>query len=684
MSVTLEERVHASAASEPAARPAKFDGNQHGAGYRPDIDGLRAIAILPVVLFHFFPSLLKGGFAGVDVFFVISGFLISGIIFRELDEGRFSFREFYKRRVNRIFPALILVLASILAFGWFTLLPDDYALLGKHAAAGAGFVQNLTLWGEAGYFDRASELKPLMHLWSLAIEEQFYIFYPLLVWGAWRLGINILWMLAGIIALSFWQNIWWLGQDITGSFFLPQARFWELLAGGLVAWFTVRGGRLTAGLTLAAPSLMTRHVMSVAGLVATIGGMALLHKASLFPGWWAVLPVGGAALMIAAGPQAVVNRLVLANRVMVLVGLISYPLYLWHWPVISLAMLVEDGTPSRLTRLGLMVLSFGLAWATWQLLEKPLRFGWRSGWKPLVLSLCLITLAGGGFAIYRAGGVEQRFMGDEIREFARIPNSYEFFDYGNMVRWGRCHSVSVEVALTKDCFAPTEEAVFLWGDSYAAALYGGMERVRDRHVYPHHISQLTDGHGPPFLRDDAKTEDGKTLRQANENRLAMVERFRPRVVLINWMPQGSNAVYDMDMAIDMLADLVSRIRAVSPASRVLILGPVPEWQGSLLRQVINYYIRNGSLPPRYMRDGLIPVIAEWDRYFKANVGRLGGAEYLSAVDAMCNADGCITRLSNNPRDLTAVDWGHLTPAGGDHLIEALRERIFLPAPASGR
>ncbi|WP_090383356.1 acyltransferase family protein [Pseudomonas anguilliseptica] len=167
--------------------------------YRPDIDGLRALAILPVVAYHAFPRFAPGGFIGVDIFFVISGYLISMIIFKSLMNNNFVFTEFYAHRIKRIFPALILVAGSCYTFGWFALLPDEFKQLGKHIAAGMGFVQNFVLWKEAGYFDVASDQKPLLHLWSLAIEEQFYLIYPLLIWLAWKVRLNVL---AGIILLG--------------------------------------------------------------------------------------------------------------------------------------------------------------------------------------------------------------------------------------------------------------------------------------------------------------------------------------------------------------------------------------------------------------------------------------------------------------------------------------------------
>jgi peptidoglycan/LPS O-acetylase OafA/YrhL len=210
--------------------------------YRPDIDGLRAIAVLSVVAFHAFPLRMKGGFIGVDVFFVISGFLISTIIFENLGKGTFSFTEFYARRVKRIFPALAVVLGACLIFGWLALLPDELNQLGKHIAAGAGFVSNLVLWGEAGYFDNAAETKPLLHLWSLGIEEQFYIVWPLLVWLAWKRKFNFLVLAAFLAFVSFALNIKGIKQDHIAAFYSPLTRFWELLCGALLARYSFLKG----------------------------------------------------------------------------------------------------------------------------------------------------------------------------------------------------------------------------------------------------------------------------------------------------------------------------------------------------------------------------------------------------------------------------------------------------------
>ena len=204
--------------------------------YRSEIDGLRAFAVLSVVAFHAFPNWLKGGFIGVDVFFVISGFLITSHIFENLDKGQFSFTDFFGRRIRRIFPALILVMACTLAFGWFALLADEFAQLGKHVASGAAFITNFILVDESGYFDNAAETKPMLHLWSLAVEEQFYIVWPLVLWLAWKRKFNLLTITILVAVVSFYLNLRFVKSHPTETFFWPVGRFWELLSGSVLAW----------------------------------------------------------------------------------------------------------------------------------------------------------------------------------------------------------------------------------------------------------------------------------------------------------------------------------------------------------------------------------------------------------------------------------------------------------------
>jgi len=384
--------------------------------YRPDIDGLRAIAVLSVVAFHAFPAWMKGGFIGVDVFFVISGFLISTIIFENLDRGTFSFGEFYARRVKRIFPALLLVLIACFAFGWFALLADEYKQLGKHIAAGAGFVSNLVLWDEAGYFDNSAETKPLLHLWSLGIEEQFYIVWPVVLWFAWKRKFNLLTLTILVAFVSFYLNLKGIKKDAIVTFFSPQTRFWELLAGSTLAWFSLYKKDAFANYKLKIDGwlakLIYRETVEVDGkalsnVTSFLGSLFLAYgfwritHDIIFPGKWAVIPVSGAILIILAGPKAWINRKMLSNKIAVWFGLISFPFYLWHWPLLSFARIVEGEVPSRSIRIAAVVLSVVLAWFTYKLVERPLRFGTHGKIKVVTLVLLVAIVGSLGYYTYR-------------------------------------------------------------------------------------------------------------------------------------------------------------------------------------------------------------------------------------------------------------------------------------------
>lgn len=358
--------------------------------YRSDIDGLRALAVLAVVAFHAFPNSVKGGFIGVDIFFVISGYLISTIIFENLDKGTFSFSEFYARRIKRIFPALLLVLAACFVFGWLALLADELKQLGKHIAAGVGFVSNIVLWSEIGYFDNSAETKPLLHLWSLGVEEQFYLAWPLLLWFAWKQKFNLLTITILIAIVSFSLNIYAVKQDLQAAFYSPQTRFWELLSGSLVAWFALYKKDLCINIKVKIESFLTiviyrdkqatgikifSNILSLIGLLILIYGFWRINKEARFPGKLALVPVFGTVLIIAAGTRAWINRVILSNKAAVWFGLISFPLYLWHWPLLTFARIVSNELPSPEVRVAAIILSIALAWITVKMIEKPFRFG---------------------------------------------------------------------------------------------------------------------------------------------------------------------------------------------------------------------------------------------------------------------------------------------------------------------
>jgi len=387
--------------------------------YRSEIDGLRAFAVLSVVAFHAFPSWLKGGFIGVDVFFVISGFLITSHIFENLDKGQFSFTDFFGRRIRRIFPALILVMASSLAFGWFALLADEFAQLGKHVASGAVFITNFILVDESGYFDNAAETKPMLHLWSLAVEEQFYIVWPLVLWFAWKRRFNLLTITILVAIVSFYLNIRFVKSHPIETFFWPIGRFWELLSGSILAWLLLYKSDLLSRFKLwidkflvriihskevEADGSTTSNLMSLFGLLLLVYGVVRINESLSFPSKWALIPVLGAVLIIASGSKAWLNRVFLMNPIAVWFGLISYPLYLWHWPILSFLQIVEGEMPHRDARILAVLLSIFLAWVTYRFIERPIRFGSMKSVKSIAL-IGLITIVGSvGFWVDYVGG----------------------------------------------------------------------------------------------------------------------------------------------------------------------------------------------------------------------------------------------------------------------------------------
>ena len=441
-------------------------------GYRPDIDGLRAIAVLGVLGFHLFPEYVPGGFIGVDIFFVISGYLISSVIFDGLVKGKFSFSHFYARRVIRIFPALLCVFFASFIFGWFVLLPDEYGLLGKHIANGAVFISNWMLYSESGYFDPSSDTKLLLHLWSLGVEEQFYIFWPGIAWLIWHWRQHLIPIIMGLLAASFIYGLYKLGVDPVGAFYLPQARFWELLGGALIAAYALQldqEGGLTKPLQRYGVRIdHLQYACSLIGLAILVWSIFFISKRNPYPGFWGVLPVLGAGLILIAGPQAVVNQL-LSRKILVWFGLISYPLYLWHWPLYVYVRIIEGVDLSLAIRIGIALASVALAWLTYRFIEVPIRFG-EIKVRVLVWALCILMAVCGfvAFNTMQREGLPFRLSIKVLAENAL------------QLQWGRSktHHCPPQFGITEGyCYIGGDAQklkVAVMGDSTANALAYGL------------------------------------------------------------------------------------------------------------------------------------------------------------------------------------------------------------------
>jgi peptidoglycan/LPS O-acetylase OafA/YrhL len=457
--------------------------------YRPDIDGLRAVAVLAVVWFHASPATLSGGFAGVDVFFVISGYLISRNIFRLMDAGIFALSGFYVKRALRILPALLAVLSVSLLLGWLVLLPDEYASLGKHTFGGAVFVSNFLLLGEVGYFDKDALTKPLLHLWSLGIEEQFYVVWPLSLIAAWKLGANRAVLVIALLVLSFFYSIHSLNQNADEAFYLPLSRFWELMVGAVIAsWHQSPGyglgnrlsDRLRDGLggrinnrlmRNSVAALFIANFLPVFGII-VIGICYLTAEHGVrFPGYWAMLPTLGAAAVILTDPQCWFSKNMLASKPLVFIGLISYPLYLWHWPLLAFSRIVygPDLSPAIT---GLIVLgSLICAYLTYALLERPIRFGSHLVTKAVCLVLLTLLMGSVGLVIRDQHGFPDRPF---IKEYRAITNLLEgpFWTYTTNDICTQRNPGEFRYFCTQSQDSPPE--IILLGNSFANHLYAGL------------------------------------------------------------------------------------------------------------------------------------------------------------------------------------------------------------------
>jgi len=692
--------------------------------YRPDIDGLRAIAVLSVLIFHAFPEWLSGGFVGVDIFFVISGYLISMIIFENVAEQRFSIKEFYMRRINRIFPALILVLIACYVFGWLNLLADDFAQLGKHIAGGASFISNLILWNESGYFDKLAEVKPLLHLWSLGIEEQFYIFWPIFICFISRWPKKVLPAILVVTAISFASNIALIANYPVATFYSPITRFWELLFGSLLAYWTLyspAANRTTA---------THKNITSVLGLALIIFAIFSLNQKSLFPGWWALLPTVGATLMIAAGPQAWCNRHILSLQWMVWVGLISFPLYLWHWPLLALARIQEGGSLGVPDRLILVALSILLSWATYQFVEKPIRFKFRyRTQKNITLVILMILIGYLGYNCFDRKGIEFRH-----KFFIKQISNYTFDKVAEQ-RQHTCFLMDKGDDVTnfsKVCIHEDRPfKLVLWGDSHGGSIYPGFNELEKENEKVA-VTQFTAAGCGGLLPTD---EQGEFCRNANALAIEEILKIKPNLVVIYkaWHP---HYLY-------LVKPTLEKLQAADIP--VLVIGPTPRWSDDLPRMVYRYWRKHKELPPSYSNEGLannllimktdnlgelrkdfkkqnlpFPVTleefdleagikksavdfqklnqAKFGSYFSAQaivcdkkacfipmqtlnddlkkVVVASGGNYYSAYDLFCNEQGCLNRIPGSENALTTLDEDHITPAAARYLVRDLQKRFL--------
>ena len=377
--------------------------------------------MLLVIVFHAFPDVLPGGYLGVDIFFVISGYLVTRILIKESSSGRISIRDFYARRVRRIFPALITIFGAVLFAGWFLLRASEFTQLSKHVLGGATFSSNIMLWKESGYFDNISETKPLLHLWSLGVEEQFYLGLPVLMYLTTKVTTpsRRSLLIAVPTLASFCYCIDISRVDVTAAFYSPLSRMWELLAGSLLASLLSDSKTNSSKISNFSPYV---------GIGLIFVGVSLSNFGGTAPGYWASLPVFGTALLISCTSNSFVKR-TLSSKHFVNLGLISYPLYLWHWPILSFLRILEGRTPPVGLRAFAVLFSLILAIITYRYIEIPLR---RHKTKKVLLpflafgmSICIAC----SFLVYTNSGFRSRPIENQTVKYAGDIGHVDFHNY---------------------------------------------------------------------------------------------------------------------------------------------------------------------------------------------------------------------------------------------------------------
>ncbi len=602
------------------------------------------------------------------MFFVISGFLISTIILKQLRRSTFTLAGFYARRARRILPALGVVLMACVLFGWFALLPDEFEYLGKHVAAAAAFASNFALWLESGYFDPAAEFKPLLHLWSLGIEEQFYLAWPVFLLLLWRRRLNIGIIIGLLVAASFTLNVALAEDKPTANFYFPLSRFWELGLGCLLALTgeTPAGPRQLRdrehALHRQFALLRSRAAwaLPIIGIALIVVALFCLDTRNAFPGWAALLPTAGAVCVISSSGDAWFARRVMAHPVLVFVGLISYPLYLWHWPILSFATILEAGTPAAPVRVAALLLSFALAWLTFQFIELPVRTHRRLS-VSLALASGVVMLGSAGLLAYATSGFSGRFDFD-VRRIAQGPSRNPLctntFDNRN---FNYCKSTS----------SAAPDVVFL-GDSQAQAVYDGTVAVLGD---TYDMMLLGRGGCPPLLNVDVYSL-GKESRNCHETWNAFLEHVRsvkPRVVIL--VGQGSHhfeaskrhgmELESKDLAFEEgLSELVAALRETS---RVIYVREIPFFESAPTCFLRPIQLPGSRCSPVQARSTVEQRMASYQGILARIQAEFPELLVVDSIPVLCGPTVCSQTLDSG--EILYSDAMHLSPAGGRRFVE---------------
>jgi len=620
--------------------------------YRREIDGLRALAVMPVILFHAGFRAFSGGFVGVDVFFVISGYLITSIIISEKQNGTFTLVGFYERRARRILPALLVVMFACLPFALLWLLPGDLTDFSQSLVAVSLFASNILFYLKSGYFEPAAELNPLLHTWSLAVEEQYYLLYPIFMLLIWRLGKRVIVGILVVMAvISLAAAEWGSRHEPVATFFLLPTRGWELLIGALVAFYLF--GRDTGKIE----KVTIGQSLSLVGMLLIIYAVFAFDKQTPFPSLYGLIPTIGTALVILFATEQTMVGKILCGKLLVGIGLVSYSAYLWHHPLFAFARHRSIEEPSKVLLIALAAAAFLLAYLSWRWVETPFRNKQHIRRNHLVVigALCSCVLVGIGLAGYFKNGFVDGLSPKEMRTFY-YPSKHA----RTLYREGVCYLTLEQTpsAFAKECYARNEVGgTLIWGDSHAAALSIGLRKSLS------YVIQYTASGCPPI--QDAVILWSPHCKEINDFVMGEIQRIQPQAIVLHadWT---SYKDYELTAG---LMKTIKYVRSIVPSARVTILGGVPQWLPSLPKVMLLKGISADK--ETYLETPIWRELAAMDKELEF-VAHNNGVKFVSAIDNLCLNEKCqVVTTSTEGLTLTAWDYGHLTEGGSVLLVNRL-------------
>lgn len=626
---------------------------------RSDIDGLRAIAVLPVILFHAGVPLFSGGFAGVDIFFVISGYLLSYIVIQERRENNFSFVNFYERRARRILPVLIFIVSITLPIAYFLLSPVQLKEYGQSLIGVTTFSSNFVFWFQSGYFAEAAENKPLLHTWSLAVEEQYYLILPFLFCLMGYLGTRrFIYLIGAFALLSLFLSEIMSRTHTEANFYLLPTRAWELLAGTLCAFYvSIKGEQKSS-------------VFAILGLGMILLSFLIFDQDTRFPSGYALLPVIGTVLILLYSQGTIIDRFLSLSPI-VGIGLISYSAYLWHQLILAFYRLHTMKQDLFLHEiLAVLCVTLSLSYLSWRYIEQPFRkkkekiyciWSRKKFAIVSVISFVAISCIGGYFVFNPQIAYSYISLSDDKKRI------YEYLDHKEKAKdlylFNKCFMKDhfQEDIVQKHCIniSGREGSIFLWGDSHAAALAVGL-----RAKYENFAALSNSGCGPYM---NYKTKTRFYCQDNNSFILEKIRELQPATILIhaNWVARIN--------ILDQIDKTLSEIKLVAPNSKIIIIGGVPQWHPSLPEKLISS--KSEIVDSIYMKNDYQEV-AKADNLLR-HYAQKHDVQFISYLELICDDYTCLSVVKDGNDLYTPMMWdyGHLTKPGSNYMADKILDVI---------